>query len=215
MKKLTLLLLTMIGFSCQSNENSKAANTKTESLPMETTTKSETATFAGGCFWCTEAIFLELDGVKKVTSGYTGGARANPTYDQVSSGATGHAEATEILFDPSKISFGELLEVFFSTHDPTTLNQQGADIGTQYRSEIFYHSEEQKKIAEDYIAQMTSLNTFGKPIVTKISKAVTFYTAEDYHQNYYKRNQNQSYCHYVITPKVDKVRKLYKEKLKK
>lgn len=182
---------------------------------MDKTDKVETATFAGGCFWCTEAIFLELNGVKKVTSGYTGGARANPTYEQVSSGATGHAEATEIVFDPSLISFGELLEVFFSTHDPTTLNQQGADIGTQYRSEIFYHSDEQKKIAEDYIAQMTSLNTFGKPIVTRISKATTFYAAEDYHQNYYKRNQNQSYCHYVITPKVDKVRKLYKEKLKK
>lgn len=214
MKKITLLLLTMIGFSCQSNERSTATS-KTEPLPMENTKKTEIATFAGGCFWCTEAIFLELDGVKKVTSGYTGGARANPTYEQVSSGATGHAEATEIVFDPTKISFGELLEVFFSTHDPTTLNQQGADIGTQYRSEIFYHSEEQKKIAEDYIAQMTTLNTFGKPIVTKISKAVTFYPAEDYHQNYYKRNQNQSYCHYVITPKVDKVRKLYKEKLKK
>ncbi len=182
---------------------------------MDSTNKLETATIAGGCFWCTEAIFLELDGVKKVTSGYTGGARANPTYEQVSSGATGHAEATEIVFDPAKISFGELLEVFFSTHDPTTLNQQGADIGTQYRSEIFYPSDEQKKIAEDYIALMTSLNTFGKPIVTKISKAVTFYAAEDYHQNYYIRNQNQSYCHYVITPKVDKVRKLYKEKLKK
>lgn len=215
MKKLTLLLLMMIGFSCQSNEKSTATITKTESLHMDHTEKNETATFAGGCFWCTEAIFLELEGVKKVTSGYTGGARANPTYEQVSSGATGHAEATEIIFDPSKISFGELLEVFFSTHDPTTLNQQGADIGTQYRSEIFYHSEAQKKTAEDYIAQMTSLNTFGKPIVTRISKATTFYTAEDYHQNYYSRNQNQSYCHYVITPKVDKVRKLYKEKLKK
>ncbi|WP_298153091.1 peptide-methionine (S)-S-oxide reductase MsrA [Flavobacterium sp.] len=175
----------------------------------------EVATFAGGCFWCTEAIFLELDGVKSVVSGYTGGARANPTYEQVSSGATGHAEATQITFDPTKVSFGELLEVFFATHDPTTLNRQGNDVGTQYRSEIFYHSDAQKKTAEDYIAQLTASKTFSDPIVTKVSPAAVFYAAEDYHQNYYNQNKGQSYCHYVITPKVDKVRTKFKDKLKK
>ncbi len=214
MKKTAIIVLAMIGISCQSKEK-KITNTLNEPIKMEQQKDMETATFAGGCFWCTEAIFLELEGVKSVTSGYTGGARPNPTYEQVSSGATGHAEATQIVFDSKKISFGELLEVFFSTHDPTTLNQQGADIGTQYRSEVFYHDEKQKEITEDYIAQMTSLLTFGKPIVTKVSKAVTFYPAEDYHQNYYSRNKNQSYCHYVITPKVEKVKKLYKDKLKK
>ncbi|WP_291087963.1 peptide-methionine (S)-S-oxide reductase MsrA [Flavobacterium sp. BFFFF1] len=174
----------------------------------------EVATFAGGCFWCTEAIFLELDGVKSVVSGYTGGARANPTYEQVSSGATGHAEATQITFDPKKVSFGELLEVFFATHDPTTLNRQGNDVGTQYRSEIFYHNDAQKKTAEDYIAQLTASKTFSDPIVTKVSPAVVFYAAEDYHQNYYNQNKGQSYCHYVITPKVEKVRTKFKDKLK-
>ena len=213
MKNLPVILLALISISCQSKE--KTTNPITEPNTMEQQKGTETATFAGGCFWCTEAIFLELEGVKSVVSGYTGGARPNPTYEQVSSGATGHAEATQIVFDPKEISFGELLEVFFSTHDPTTLNRQGADVGTQYRSEVFYHDDEQKKTVENYIAQMAALNTFGKPIVTRVSEAVTFYPAEDYHQNYYNRNQNQSYCHYVITPKVDKVRKLYKEKLKK
>jgi peptide-methionine (S)-S-oxide reductase len=200
MKKTAITVLAIISISCQSKEK-QTPNTTTRPMTTEQQKDLETATFAGGCFWCTEAIFLELEGVKSVTSGYTGGERANPTYEQVSSGATGHAEATQIVFDPKVISF--------------TLNRQGADIGTQYRSEVFYHSERQKKITEDYIAQMTSLLTFGKPIVTRVSKAVTFYPAEDYHQNYYSRNQNQSYCHYVITPKVEKVKKLYKDKLKK
>jgi len=181
---------------------------------MQDSSKLETATFAGGCFWCTEAIFLELDGVVSIKPGYTGGKRPNPTYEQVSSGATGHAEAVEIRFDPSKVSYEELLQVFFATHDPTTLNRQGADVGTQYRSEIFYHSPEQKAAAENYIARLVEENTFGKPIVTALSPAQTFYVAEDYHQNYYNRNKDQSYCHFVITPKVEKVRKLYKDKLK-
>lgn len=214
MKKAGVMLLAMLGISCQSKEK-ELNNPVNQPVKMEIQKDLEVATFAGGCFWCTEAIFLELDGVKTVVSGYIGGKNANPTYEEVSTGTTGHAEATQITFDPSKISYGELLEIFFSTHDPTTLNRQGADVGTQYRSEIFYNSEAQKKTAEDYIALMTAQNTFGKPIVTKLSKAPTFYPAEDYHQNYYNRNQNQSYCHYVITPKVEKVKKLYKDKLKK
>ncbi|AWI26603.1 peptide-methionine (S)-S-oxide reductase MsrA [Flavobacterium pallidum] len=217
MKKVTFLILALLGMACQSKtkENNDAMAATNEPIKMDIQDGMEVATFAGGCFWCTEAIFLELDGVKSVVSGYTGGARPNPTYEQVSSGATGHAEATQITFDPKKISFGELLEVFFATHDPTTLNRQGNDIGTQYRSEIFYHSDAQKQTAEDYIKQLTAAKTYPDPIVTKVSPAVTFYAAENYHQNYYNQNKGQSYCHYVITPKVEKVRKHFKDKLKK
>jgi peptide-methionine (S)-S-oxide reductase len=175
---------------------------------------TEIATFAGGCFWCTEAVFLELKGVKSVASGYIGGGIVNPTYKQVCGGETGHAEAIQITFDPNEISFGELLEVFFATHDPTTLNRQGNDVGTQYRSEIFYHNDTQQKISEDYIALMTKENTFGKPIVTKISATSKFYEAEDYHKNYYNDNKSQGYCSYIITPKIEKLKKLYADKLK-
>ncbi|AWA30467.1 peptide-methionine (S)-S-oxide reductase [Flavobacterium magnum] len=217
MKKVSVLILAFFGIACQSKAKENKAVTAQTNQPIKMNTQDgmEVATFAGGCFWCTEAIFLELDGVKSVVSGYTGGARPNPTYEQVSSGATGHAEATEITFDPAKISFGELLEVFFATHDPTTLNRQGNDIGTQYRSEIFYHSNAQKQTAEDYIAQLTAAKTYSNPIVTKVSPAVAFYPAENYHQNYYNQNKGQSYCHYVITPKVKKVREHFKDKLKK
>ena len=175
----------------------------------------EVATFAGGCFWCTEAVFSELEGVNSVISGYIGGKTIDPTYKEICGGETGHAEAIEITFDPEKISFGELLEIFFATHDPTTINRQGNDVGTQYRSEIFYHNEEQKKIAEDYIDLMTNEDTFGKRIVTKISSASKFYEAEDYHQNYYNDNKTQGYCSYIITPKIEKLKKVYKDKLKK
>ncbi|HEY0046035.1 MAG TPA: peptide-methionine (S)-S-oxide reductase MsrA [Flavobacterium sp.] len=175
---------------------------------------TETAIFAGGCFWCTEAVFLELDGVKSVASGYIGGKNPNPTYKEVCSGETGHAEAIQIVFDPSKITFGELLEIFFATHDPTTLNRQGNDVGTQYRSEIFYFNDSQKEQSEEYIALLNNQNTFGKNVVTKVSPASKFYVAEDYHQNYYNQNKSQSYCSYVITPKVEKVRTKFKEKLK-
>lgn len=214
MKKTIGIVLIMINFSCQSKEKKIVMPVK-EPVKMKLEKGMEVATFAGGCFWCTEAVFLELEGVKSVVSGYIGGKIADPTYEQVSRGDTGHAEATQITFDPTKVSFGALLEIFFATHDPTTLNRQGADVGTQYRSEVFYHNAEQQKITEDYIALMTSENTFGKPIVTKVSPASTFYAAEDYHQNYYKRNQNQSYCSYVITPKVKKVKEQFKDKLKK
>ncbi|WP_426064884.1 peptide-methionine (S)-S-oxide reductase MsrA [Flavobacterium sp. DSP2-3-1] len=182
---------------------------------MEIQNEIEVATFAGGCFWCTEAVFLELDGVSKVVSGYIGGNTVNPTYQEIGTGETGHAEAIEITFDTNKISFGELLEIFFATHDPTTLNRQGNDIGTQYRSEIFYHNSVQKQMSEDYMALMTTENTFGKPIVTKVSPAPKFYVAENYHQNYYNQNKMQGYCSYVITPKIDKLKKLYQAKLKK
>ncbi|MFV7234241.1 peptide-methionine (S)-S-oxide reductase MsrA [Flavobacterium sp. ZB4R12] len=181
---------------------------------MEIQEGMEVATFAGGCFWCTEAVFLELKGVQRVVSGYIGGETINPTYKDICNGDTGHAEAIQITFDPSEISYGELLEIFFATHDPTTLNRQGNDIGTQYRSEIFYNNENQKDLAEAYIDLMTRENTFGKPIVTKISPASIFYEAEDYHQNYYNQNKLQGYCSYVITPKVEKLRKVYKDKLK-
>lgn len=175
----------------------------------------EIATFAGGCFWCTEAVFLELKGVESVVSGYIGGKMANPTYKEICNGDTGHAEAIQISFNPNEISFGELLEIFFATHDPTTLNRQGNDVGTQYRSEIFYHNEDQKEISESYIELLTQENTFGKPIVTGISPATLFYPAEDYHQNYYNQHQEQGYCSYIITPKIEKLKKVYKDKLKK
>lgn len=174
----------------------------------------EVATFAGGCFWCTEAVFLELKGVKSVVPGYIGGKTVNPTYKEICGGETGHAEAIEITFDPNEMAFGELLEIFFATHDPTTLNRQGNDVGTQYRSEIFYHNEKQKKISEGYIDLMTKENTFGKTVVTKVSAASKFYVAEDYHKNYYNDNKSQGYCSYIITPKIDKLKKLYGDKLK-
>ncbi len=174
---------------------------------MTTNQTTQKATLAGGCFWCTEAVFLEMDGVTSVKSGYIGGQTENPTYEAVCSGETGHAEAIEIEYDPQKVSYEELLRIYFATHDPTTLNRQGNDIGTQYRSEIFYHNDQQKEIAQDYIDQLNSANTYGKRLVTKLSAAETFYPAEDYHQNYYNRNKDAGYCVYVVTPKVEKARK--------
>ena len=175
--------------------------------------KLETATFAGGCFWCVEAIFQNLQGVASVVSGYTGGSVENPTYDQVCSGATGHAEAIQITFDPAKISYKELLEVFWQTHDPTTLNRQGNDTGTQYRSAIFYHSDQQRQTAELYKKELVAAKIWGSPIVTEIVPFKKFYKAEDYHQNYYRQNAGQPYCRFVITPKVEKFRKVFEKKL--
>ena len=171
---------------------------------MNQAASSEVATLAGGCFWCLEAVFREVDGVEKVVSGYTGGTIANPTYEQVCSGKTGHAEAVQVSFDPSKTSYREILEIFFSIHDPTTLNQQGADVGTQYRSAIFYHSEQQKAIAEELIAGLNKAHLWRKPIVTQIIPLYTFYPAEDYHQGYFSRHRDQGYCQVVISPKVNK-----------
>jgi peptide-methionine (S)-S-oxide reductase len=174
----------------------------------------QTATFGAGCFWCTEAVFLNVKGVTKVVSGYEGGKVKNPSYREVCTGQTGHAEVTQITFDPSKVTFEELLEVFWNTHDPTTLNKQGADEGTQYRSVVFYHNDEQKQTAEAYKKQLDASHVYKNPIVTEISAASTFYPAEDYHQNYYELNPNQGYCQYVIRPKVEKFRKQFASKLK-
>lgn len=174
----------------------------------------ETATVAGGCFWCTEAIFKRLKGVETVTSGYSGGARENPSYEQVSSEATGHAEAVQIEFDPKVISYEKILQIFFHLHDPTTLNRQGADVGTQYRSVIFYHSPEQEQIAEKVKQEVVDEGKYNDPIVTEIVPFENFYTAEEEHQDYYDRNSNQGYCSYVITPKIQKLLKDYRKDVK-
>ena len=177
--------------------------------------KIDTATFGTGCFWCTEAIFEQLNGVVKVTSGYSGGAVEKPTYKQVCTGETGHAECVQILYEPEKISFDELLEVFWQVHDPTTLNRQGADEGTQYRSAIFYHNAAQKEKAERYKKELNDSGAFSKPIVTEISPASRFYAAEDYHQEYYANNKNTNpYCAVVIRPKLEKFQKVFGKKIK-
>ena len=174
----------------------------------------ETATLGGGCFWCTEAVYLELKGVESVKPGYSGGHVRNPTYQEVCTGNTGHAEVVQITFDPEIVSFEEILEVFFVTHDPTSLNRQGNDVGTQYRSVIFYHSEKQKQTAFKVIELLEKEKTYGKSIVTEIASFDAFYVAEDYHINYFARNKNQPYCQYVVAPKVEKFRKVFKEKIK-
>ncbi|GAB2942193.1 peptide-methionine (S)-S-oxide reductase MsrA [Hymenobacter coalescens] len=174
----------------------------------------ELATFGAGCFWCVEAVFQNLKGVEKVVSGYTGGRIANPTYKEVCSGLTGHNEVVQLTFDPAVISFEELLEIFWKTHDPTTLNRQGNDVGTQYRSGIYYHNDEQKQLAETYKQKLNEAQAFDKPVVTEILPAGPFYQAEDYHQNYYNQNGTQPYCQFVARPKVEKVKALFGEKLK-
>jgi len=201
---ITVLLFSVI-INAQSNQTKKTKKVST----------METATLANGCFWCTEAIFQLLKGVEKVSSGYTGGSLKNPSYKEITTGKTGHAEAIQIEFDASVISYQEILDVFFSTHNPTTLNSQGYDRGTQYRSAIFYHSKEQQQIAEDFIKALTEAKVFEDPIVTEITKLDVFYIAENYHQNYYNNNKTQGYCMAVINPKLDKFIKKYKDKLKK
>ncbi|MCF0054043.1 peptide-methionine (S)-S-oxide reductase MsrA [Dyadobacter sp. LJ53] len=176
---------------------------------------TEVATFGTGCFWCTEAVLESLDGVKKVVSGYAGGGVASPSYKEVCTGNTGHAECVEVVYDPKVISYAELLEAFFRSHDPTSLNKQGNDVGTQYRSVIFYHNEAQQKLAEQAKAELDKSGAYSKPIVTEISKAPKFYVAEDYHQNYFANNPDQGYCAFVIAPKLDKFKKVFKEKLRK
>jgi peptide-methionine (S)-S-oxide reductase len=173
------------------------------------------ATFGSGCFWCTEAIFQNLEGVVKVESGYSGGKVKNPTYKEICTGLTGHAEVIQVTFDPSKIYYDELLEIFWKTHDPTTLNRQGADVGTQYRSVIFYHNTGQKQLAEKYKQDLDKSGVFNTPIVTEISPYDVFYKAEDYHQNYFNLNGSAPYCSYVIQPKMEKFKKVFAEKLKK
>ncbi|MGD1946150.1 MAG: peptide-methionine (S)-S-oxide reductase MsrA [Croceivirga sp.] len=182
-------------------------------MDKENGKKIETAILANGCFWCTEAVFQRLNGVLEVVSGYTGGAIKNPAYREICTGRTGHAEAIKIEFDASIITFQELLEVFFATHDPTTLNRQGHDVGTQYRSEIFYTTEEQKNSAEKYIAFLDKQSVFDSPIVTAVSEAKPFYLAEEEHHNYYNDNTLQPYCQFVINPKIKKLKKYFSDKL--
>ena len=184
-----------------------------ELIPEDSKTK--TAYFGTGCFWCTEAVFQELKGVSKVVSGYSGGRVANPSYEEVCTGTTGHAECLKVVYDPAVISYDELLEVFWEVHDPTTLNRQGNDVGTQYRSVIFYQDEEQKQKAEHYKEELNKSKAYDKPIVTEITAFTKFYPAEDYHQNYFNTHGNQPYCSIVIKPKVEKFEKVFKDKLKK
>lgn len=212
MKYIVLAVVMFLGHSCQSKGSQKVSETKDNIMEIEK--GNEVAIFAGGCFWCTEAVFLELDGVVSIEPGYIGGKNANPTYEEVCTGNSGHAEAVRIVFNPKLVTYSELLEVFFATHDPTTLNRQGNDVGSQYRSEIFYTTETQSVSSKEYINLLNTQNTFGQSVVTAVSKASTFYVAEDYHKNYYNQNKNKSYCEYVITPKIDKVRKQFKDKLK-
>ena len=174
----------------------------------------EVTTLGGGCFWCLEAVFVELRGVEKVESGYSGGSMPNPSYEQVCSGNTGHAEVAQVTFDPGIISYREILQIFFATHDPTTLNRQGGDVGTQYRSVTFYHDEGQRQIAEELISELNSAQIWPNPIVTEVAPLDVFYKAEDYHQDYYEYNSQQPYCQAVITPKLAKFRKNFAKKLK-
>ena len=176
--------------------------------------KMELATFGSGCFWCTEAIFEKVKGVESVVSGYSGGKVKNPTYREVCTGNTGHAEVVQLIYNPEIIAYKELLEIFWKMHDPTTLNRQGADVGTQYRSVIFYHTDEQKKTAETYKKKLDEANIYKNPIVTEITKFESFYKADDYHQEYYENNKFQPYCSFVITPKMEKFKKVFKDKLK-
>ena len=197
-----LLLATTI----QAQESKKVSET-TEGK------KTVIATFGGGCFWCTEAVFENMKGVTNVVSGYAGGKNPNPTYKQVCTGTTGHAEVCQIHYNPAEVTFDELLEVFWKTHDPTTLNKQGADEGTQYRSVVFYHDEEQKKLAEGYKVKLDESGAFRSKIVTEISSLPTFYEAEEYHQDYYQNNPGDGYCNAVVRPKVEKFKKVFKDKL--
>ncbi len=212
MKKITLLFF-IITVILSLNENIFTQNLKKAKI-MNTNNKYETATFGTGCFWCTETIFEKLKGVESAVSGYSGGTKENPTYKEVCTGNTGHAEVIQVTFDPSIISFKDLLEVFWKTHDPTTLNRQGEDVGTQYRSVIFYHNDEQKKVAEEYKTKLESAKVFKDPIVTEITKFKNFFPAENYHQDYYEQNKSQPYCSFVITPKVEKFKKVFHDKLK-
>jgi peptide-methionine (S)-S-oxide reductase len=184
------------------------------SSPALSPKKVELATLGGGCFWCTEAVFTQLKGVMSVDPGYSGGSLENPTYEQVSTGTTGHAEVVQVAFDPSVISYREILEIFFSTHDPTTLNRQGPDVGTQYRSIIFYHNDQQRATAELVVKELAEEKLFDAPIKTRIEPLDRFYKAEEYHKDYFKKHPEQQYCRIIIAPKIAKLQKLYLSKLK-
>jgi peptide-methionine (S)-S-oxide reductase len=219
-----IFIAMIVGVSCgqgSSRENSppgdKAQSPKKEieRTRMDGKPEFKLATFGSGCFWCAEAVFQRLNGVEKVVSGYSGGHVDNPTYEQVCTGTTGHAESIQITLDPAKVSYDELLEVFWKMHDPTTKNRQGNDVGPQYRSVIFYHDAEQKRVAEAYKAKLESEKIWDRPIVTEIVPFTKFWPAEDYHKNYYNNHPSQSYCAIVITPKIEKFKKIFKDRLKK
>jgi peptide-methionine (S)-S-oxide reductase len=210
-----LILIFLLVFVTLNSCNADKSQPKTEAKGGDMSNKNfDSVTLGGGCFWCVEAVFQRLQGVAKVVSGYSGGKIENPTYKQITTGTTGYAEVVRVFYKPEIITFEELLEVFWMTHDPTTLNRQGADVGTQYRSVIFYHNDSQKKIAQRYKQQLNDDGTFDSPIVTEISPMTNFYEAEDYHQNYYNDNSHQPYCSFVITPKIQKLEKLFEQKLK-
>jgi len=208
-----VVFATSVLASCAQHADVPPPSSKPSTAAMNESTL-DTATLAGGCFWCIEAVFQRLDGVTKVESGYTGGAVKNPTYKEVCNGTTGHAEVCNVTYDPSKVSFEDILYVFFSAHDPTTLNKQGNDVGTQYRSAIFYHNDKQKETAAAYIAQLESSKTWPDPIVTEVSAFSVFYKAEDYHQDYYNQNGSQPYCAFVVRPKVEKFMQKFSNRVK-
>lgn len=213
--KLNVLCMLMAIFSLSScAQQPKKEIPVMEAIQSGTAGNTETATFGAGCFWCVEAQFQMLDGVLKVESGFSGGHVKNPSYKEVCKGTTGHAEVCNITFDPAKISYDEMLAAFWQTHDPTQLNRQGNDIGTQYRSAIYYHNEKQKQLAEKYKKRLNDEKVYDNPVVTEIAPFTVFYKAEDYHSNYYKLNGEESYCQFVIRPKVEKFRKVFKDKLK-
>lgn len=206
-----LFFITILILECK--ENKSLSQTKMN-INMETNTKLDTATFGTGCFWCSQAIFERLKGVQSAVAGYSGGTTDDPTYEQVCTGKTGYAEVCQVIYDPKIISYDELLKVFWKTHDPTTLNRQGADVGTQYRSVIFYHNEDQKKKAENYKEELNKSGAWNDPVVTEISPFIKFYKAENYHQDYFEKNPGQGYCAFVIAPKLKKFEKVFKDKLK-
>jgi len=206
--------MSVLSSSCAQKENPNKIM-KAPDVTIADGLKTDTATFGTGCFWCTEAIFQQLEGVLKVSSGYSGGHVVNPTYEQVCEKNTGHAEVVQVVYDPAKITFDELLEVFWQTHDPTTLNRQGNDVGPQYRSVIFYHNNEQKQRAEHYKNELDKSGSWDNKIITAIEPYKNFYVAENYHQNYYNNNGSQPYCYFVIRPKLEKFEKVFKNKLKK
>lgn len=216
---LVLLLIPACSQSVANLEDNQTRPAKAEKKVQKKMTDSDNgkvklATFAGGCFWCTEAVFQKLKGVKKVVSGYSGGSEITANYKAVCTGTTGHAEVIQISYDPEVVDFKDLLEIFWKTHDPTTLNQQGADRGTQYRSAVFYHDKDQKKVADEIKKKIEDAKIYDNPIVTEISPIKNFFPAEDYHQNYFQANSRQPYCAAVIQPKIDKLEKIFKEKLK-
>ncbi len=212
--EVAMIIMLFSILSCAQAQKENKKDNKRTTNQMINTENLETVTLGSGCFWCTEAIFENLRGVATVESGYAGGHVDNPTYRQVCDGTTGHAEVIQLTFDPELITFDEILEVFWQTHDPTTLNRQGADVGTQYRSVVFYHNEKQKELAEKYKKQLDAEGVWSDPIVTEISPLSNYYKAEDYHQEYFRLNGSQPYCSFVVRPKVEKFKKIFKDKLK-